>query len=291
MNSIQKSIPFVGLHAHSTFSVFDGFGFPSEHMDRAHAHGMDALALTDHGNMNGLSYQILHAQKMKAEGKNFKPIFGIEAYFIPSITDWREQYEEAKLDKKRSKTLEKEGSSGAIVNEEEAGKVDKKSLNRRRHLVLLAANQKGLENLYTMISKSYSDDNFYRYPRMDFDLLRKHSEGVVCLTACMSGVLAGAYWQSREDGPEAVLASMRELAAEFKDIFGDRFYGELQWNAIPEQHEINKFIIQICAELDIQLVSTADSHYPRRDAWKDRELYKRLGWLGQERSCLGRRNA
>ena len=143
---------------------------------------------------------------MKAEGKNFKPIFGIEAYFIPSITDWREQYEEAKLDKKRSKTLEKEGSSGAIVNEEEAGKVDKKSLNRRRHLVLLAANQKGLENLYTMISKSYSDDNFYRYPRMDFDLLRKHSEGVVCLTACMSGVLAGAYWQSREDGPEAVLA-------------------------------------------------------------------------------------
>ena len=281
MNSIQKNIPFVGLHAHSTFSVFDGFGFPSEHMDRAHAHGMDALALTDHGNMNGLSYQILHAQKMKAEGKNFKPIFGIEAYFIPSITDWREQYEEAKLDKKRAKTLEKEGSSGAIVNEEEAGKVDKKSLNRRRHLVLLAANQKGLENIYTMISKSYSDDNFYRYPRMDFDLLRQHSEGVVCLTACMSGVLAGAYWQSREDGPEAVLASMRELAAEFKDIFGDRFYGELQWNAIPEQHEINKFIIQICAELDIQLVSTADSHYPRRDAWKDRELYKRLGWLGK----------
>ena len=119
---MNTEIPFVGLHAHSTFSVFDGFGFPSEHMDRAHAHGMDALALTDHGNMNGLSYQILHAKKMKAEGKNFKPIFGIEAYFIPSIADWREQYEEAKLDKKRSKTLEKEGSSGAIVNEEEAGK-------------------------------------------------------------------------------------------------------------------------------------------------------------------------
>ena len=59
MNSTQQDIPFVGLHAHSTFSVFDGFGFPSEHMDRAHAHGMDALALTDHGNMNGLSYQNL----------------------------------------------------------------------------------------------------------------------------------------------------------------------------------------------------------------------------------------
>ncbi len=75
MNSTQQDIPFVGLHAHSTFSVFDGFGFPSEHMDRAHAHGMDALALTDHGNMNGLSYQILHAQKMKEE-----------CYFFPQ--DW-----------------------------------------------------------------------------------------------------------------------------------------------------------------------------------------------------------
>ena len=65
---MNTEIPFVGLHAHSTFSVFDGFGFPSEHMDRAHAHGMDALALTDHGNMNGLSYQILHAQKSGALG-------------------------------------------------------------------------------------------------------------------------------------------------------------------------------------------------------------------------------
>ena len=159
---MNTEIPFVGLHAHSTFSVFDGFGFPSEHMDRAHAHGMDALALTDHGNMNGLSYQILHAKKMKAEGKNFKPIFGIESYFIPSAAEWREQYEEAKLDKKLSRTLEKEGAAGAVINQEEAGQVDKKSLNRRRHLILLAQNQKGLENIYTMVSKSYSDEYFYR---------------------------------------------------------------------------------------------------------------------------------
>jgi DNA polymerase III alpha subunit len=93
MNSIQKSIPFVGLHAHSTFSTFDGFGFPAEHMERAYEHGMDALALTDHGSANGLSYQLLHAKKMKEEGRDFKPIYGVEAYFVPSVADWRKEYE------------------------------------------------------------------------------------------------------------------------------------------------------------------------------------------------------
>jgi hypothetical protein len=64
-------------------------------------------------------------------------------------------------------------------------------------------------------------------------------------------------------------------------IFGDRWYGELQWNNIPEQHDLNECIIQMHEEFDIPLISTADSHYPNRDAWKDRELYKRLGWLGK----------
>jgi len=97
----NKKIPFVGLHAHSVAgSMFDGFGYPHEHMDFAFENGMDALALTDHGNMNGLPYQISHAQKMAAEGKNFKPIFGIEAYFVPSVKKWKEDYERVKEDKK-----------------------------------------------------------------------------------------------------------------------------------------------------------------------------------------------
>ena len=70
----KSEIKFVGLHAHSVFSVFDGLGYPQDHMDFAYENGCDALALTDHGNMNGLSYQVLHAKKMKAEGKDFKPM-------------------------------------------------------------------------------------------------------------------------------------------------------------------------------------------------------------------------
>ena len=83
----KSSIPFVGLHAHSVAgSPFDALGYPPEHMEFAYKNGMDALALTDHGNANGLAYQVLHAKKMKKAGKNFKPIFGVEAYFVPSLS-------------------------------------------------------------------------------------------------------------------------------------------------------------------------------------------------------------
>ena len=71
---VEQKIPFVNLHGHSCFSVFDGLGYPQDHMDFAFGNGSDALALTDHGNMNGLAYQVLHAKKMRAEGRNFKPI-------------------------------------------------------------------------------------------------------------------------------------------------------------------------------------------------------------------------
>jgi len=91
-----SNISFVNLHGHSCFSVFDGLGYPEDHMEFAYQNGCDALALTDHGNMNGLSHQVLHAMKMEAEGKEFKPIYGIEAYFIDSVSKWREEYEEVR---------------------------------------------------------------------------------------------------------------------------------------------------------------------------------------------------
>ena len=74
---------------------------------------------------------------------------------------------------------------------------------------------------------------------------------------------------------------MSETTRRMQSIFGDRWYGELQWNNVPEQHMLNKCIIEMQKEYGIELVSTADSHYPSPTAWKDRELYKRLGWLGK----------
>ena len=279
----KSSLPFAGLHAHSVAgSPFDGLGYPQEHMDFAHENGSDALALTDHGNMNGFAYQVLHAKKMMKEGKDFKPIFGVEAYFLPSITDWKMEYQKAKEDKKRQKEIEKQKGM-SFENEGASKQAVKNILNRRRHLILLAQNQEGLNNIFSMVSKSQSADNFYRFPRMDYDLLSQHSSGVIAASACLGGVYAGNYWENREAGKDAVLKAMRETTHRMLDIFGDRWYGELQWHAAPEQHELNKYIIQMHKEFGIELISTADSHYPNQDAWKDRELYKRLGWLGKGR--------
>ena len=279
----NSNIPFVGLHAHSVAgSPFDALGYPQEHMDFAYENGMDALALTDHGNANGLAYQVLHAKKMKEQGKNFKPIFGVEAYFIPSVANWKKEYEDIKAGAKKKSEYE-DGSSGTTVENEASKKKMKSVLNRRRHLILLAQDQEGLQNIFKMISTSYVGDNFYRYPRVDYALLKKYNKGVIAASACLGGVYAGNYWENREEGADAVLDAMRHTTQKMQSIFGDRWYGELQWNNIPEQHELNQFIIQMHYEFGVELISTADSHYYNEDVWKDRELYKRLGWLGKGR--------
>lgn len=274
-------IPFVGLHAHSVAgSIFDGFGYPPEHIDFAISNGSNALALTDHGNMNGLSWQVLHSKKVQKEGKNFKPIFGVEAYFIPSITEWRAEYDKIQAEKKTKEA--EESVSGATIEDEGASKKEIKSvLNRRRHLVLLAQNQTGLNNIFKLVSESYKNENFYRYPRMDYELLSKYNEGVIALSACLGGVYAGCYWENKDKGEQAILNAFRDTTKKMMSIFGDRWYGELQWNNIKEQHELNKYILQMKEEFGIGIVSTCDSHYPNPNAWKDRELYKRLGWMGK----------
>ena len=112
-------------------------------------------------------------------------------------------------------------------------------------------------------------------------MLKEHNEGVIAASACLGGVYAGNFWENREEGEEAVLNAMRETTRNMVDIFGDRWYGELQWNNVPEQHQLNRLIVKVCNEFGVELISTADSHYPSRTAWKDRELYKRLGWLSR----------
>ena len=278
----KNKIPFVGLHAHSGIgSPFDGLGYPQEHMNFAYENGSDALALTDHGNMNGMAYQVLHAKEMQKQGKNFKPIFGVEAYFLPSLSEWREEYEKAKEDKKSKKSLDDSRSATTIEDEGASKKAVKSILNRRRHLILLAQNQTGLNNIFKMVSRSYSKESFYRFPRVDYKILQKHNEGVIAASACLGGVYAGDYWEHRSNGKDAVFAAMEKTTMKMINIFKDRWYGELQWNNIPEQHELNKYIIQMSKKYGFGLISTADSHYPTPTAWKDRELYKRLGWLGK----------
>ncbi len=282
MSRKTSKIKFVGLHAHSVAgSIFDALGYPQAHMDFCYDNGGEALALTDHGNMNGLAYQVLHAKKMQEEGKDFKPIYGCEAYFIPSIEEWREEYEKAMEDKKRARSVKKDEQSGATVEDEGSSKKTQDILRRRRHLVLLAQNQTGLNNLFKLVSESYQPENFYRYPRIDYALLKKYNEGIIAASACLGGVYAGNYWENREEGDEAVLNAMSETTEKMVDIFGDRWYAEIQWNNVEDQHKLNQYIIQTAQKHNVKLLSTADSHYPDPEAWRDRELYTRLGWLGK----------
>jgi len=285
MERKTPKIPFVGLHAHSVAgSIFDGFGYPQDHMDFAYKNGMNALALTDHGNMNGMSYQVLHAKKMKDQGKNFKPIFGVEAYFVPSIADWKDEYEKVKLDKKQARKVINDTDKVEAEDEGASKSKSKSIINSSGHLVLVAMNQAGLNNIFKIVSDSHQGDNFYRKPRLDYKLLKEYGDGIIASSACLGGVYAEDYWNNRDAGPESVLEAMRTTTRRMIDCLGDRWYGELQWNNVPEQHELNKYVIQMHEEFGIELISTADSHYPSAEAWKDRELYKRLGWLGKSKT-------
>jgi len=281
----KPSIPFYNMHGHTTFSIFDGFGYPEEHVDFAYSNGLEGMAFTEHGNMNSFSYVFQKSKKMKDEGKDFKIVYGIEAYVHPDINQWKLEKEKHQEDKKLSKEVDDD--IGLVVEDESETKKGVKSvLNQRSHLVLTAQNQTGLNNLFKLISTSYRGDNFYRFPRIDYSLLAKHNEGIIASSACIGGVFGNDYWRNRDNGDRAVIAAMEKTVEAMMSIFGDRFYGELQWANYAEQHIINKFIIDLSKVHGFKLISTCDSHFPNPNAWKDREIYKMLGWMGKRKDEL-----
>lgn len=273
-------LKFVNLHGHSVAgSPFDALGYPDEHIDFAIKNGMDALALTEHGNMNGLSYQVLHSKKLNKKGVNFKPIFGVEAYYIDSVEEWREEYQKASEDKEQKKEIE-EKSDGIVFEEEERGIIHK--IKGNSHFLLLAQNLEGLQNLYRIVSISSSPEYSYFKPRIDFELLEKYSKGLVASTTCISGVFAKLIWQNPGLPKEDLKVLMRPYFEKFIYLFGkERFYGEIQANNIPEQHILNISILELCKEYGLKSIATVDSHYPNPESWLPREIYKRLAWLGR----------
>jgi DNA polymerase-3 subunit alpha len=279
----NPKIKFVSFHGHSTAgSISDALGYPDEHVDFAYNNGLQGMAFTEHGNMNSVSYSFLKTKKMKKEGKDdFRILYGIEAYVHPSISSWKEEKEKIALDKKLSKQIDKTTQT-LNENESETKTKQRNPLNKRGHLVLVASNEIGLKNLFTLTSLSYVGDNFYRYPRMDFEMLKKYNEGIIVSSACMGSISSIEYWENKDKGDSAVLAGMEKVFGNLQDIFGDRFYGELQWARNIDQMRINSFIVQLSKQMGFELLSTVDSHFPDPTKWKDREIYKTLGWLGKK---------
>ena len=289
---------FAGLHCHSgTGSPYDGLGYPDQHIDFVLSNEMDSWALTDHGNGNGLAHAHAYAKKLKKQGRKYRQIYGVEFYFVPSLRTWREQYEDhreavrqARSAKKAKETTdidsEDEITGGLVVENEDETKSDydheKNDWKRRYHLVVLAKNQKGLQNLFTLVKKSYTD-GFYRFPRIDYDLLKMHGEGLIVSTACIGGYPASIISRGEALGKSNVeiLRDLENMSDRFIDSVGEENFNlEIQFNSLSMQHKTNKHLISLHQKTGIPLVATADSHYYSRDMWEARELYRKLGRMG-----------
>ncbi len=192
---MKKPNKFVGLHAHTQRSMFDGFGSADEHLQYAVDNGMDAMAITDHGNMNAYPEADQKARDLAKQGRNFKYIPGVEAYYYPDLKEWAnakavaDQKRKEEREAAKSKRIESDDEPGIAVEDEEASKrVDKffDPVNRRHHLVLLPKSRKGLENIFRLVSRS-NREGYYRFPRIDARMLKEHGEDVVISTACVSG--------------------------------------------------------------------------------------------------------
>jgi DNA polymerase-3 subunit alpha len=207
---------YVGLHVHTHYSLFDGIATPQEYVDRASKLGMNALAITDHGSLSG------HREFYRsAKEKGIKPILGLEGYMCADISD------------KRDKS-ERTGQQDLVYN----------------HIILLAKNQKGLENL-NKISEIAWTDGFFKKPRFDFEILQKYKEGIIVTSACPSSVIVKAL-----EDQEFALA--KKHIGWFKDNFGSDYYIEVMPHNTPE---INKYLIDLADEFNIRVVVTPDCHH------------------------------
>ena len=299
--SVHKPSKFVNLHSHTGKSAMDGLGDPEEHLQFSLDNGMDAMAITDHGNMNAFSHANIYEGKLHAKGRSFKYIPGVEAYYHPSLDNWRSAYAKAAAEQKEKKTSaaaknQLENSNGETIaeNEEETKDVSKwgNQITRRNHLVLLAKSSKGLTNLFTLVSRSYGE-GFYKYPRIDAKMLKEHGEDIVASSACIGGPVAHAVFSQFPnkkfddlvpdllDDKEALAKVTTAIENEIDpliDALGpENFFLELQYNKLAPQHLVNRAILHVAKKNGLQLVSTADSHYAKPELWQEREMYKLLG--------------
>ena len=296
MSSIIMPKRFVGLHAHcGTGSPYDGLGYPNQHIDFVLSNEMNAWALTDHGNGNGLAHAHAYAKKLKKQGREYRQIYGVEFYFVPSLSEWRVLYEAhreevrvARSEKKASESTdinsEDEISGGLVIEDEDETKNDfeKNDWKRRYHLLVVAKNQKGLQNLFTLVKKSYTD-GFYRFPRIDYNLLKMHGEGLVVSTACIGGYPASLIARGEALGrtDQEIMLDLENMSDRFIDSVGrENFNLEIQFNSLTMQHKTNEHLISLHEKTGIPLIATADSHYYSPNMWEARELYRKLGRMG-----------
>ena len=210
---------FTHLHLHTEYSLLDGSGRIGEMVARAKEMGMDSMAITDHGAMYGVIdfYKACHKE-------GIKPILGCEVYTAPASRFERSENDSSTSD------------------------------SRYHHLILLAENNKGYENLIKIVSIGFTE-GFYYKPRVDHEILEKYHEGIIALSACLAGEVPSTLLMRLYD-------DAKEKALELERIFGKgNFFLELQNHGLPEQQFVNGQLIKMSEETGIDLVCTNDVHY------------------------------
>ncbi|MCR5675249.1 MAG: DNA polymerase III subunit alpha [Lachnospiraceae bacterium] len=214
---------FVHLHTHTQYSLLDGSNKIDDYVARVKAFGMNAAAITDHGVMYGV---IEFYKACQAAG--IKPILGCEVYVAPG----------SRLDRETGENT-----------------------GRYYHLILLAENDKGYENLTQLVSRGFTEGYYYK-PRVDRELLAEYHEGLICLSACLAGEVAVRLTQGDYEGA-------RKAARWYAETFGEEhYYLELQDHGIPEQKRVNSGLLRLHEELGLPLVATNDCHYTMPGDWE-----------------------
>jgi len=209
---------FTHLHVHSYYSLMDGLNSPAELVKAAKDAGQTALAITDHGTLSSHREMQIACQE-----QGIKPILGVEAYISP--TD--------RFDR--------------------SSKTDK-SIQAYNHIILLAKNKKGLENINTLQELAWNE-GFYHKPRIDREVLKEYAEGIIVLSGCLNGLISKAI--ERQEFSEAKL-----ILKDFKQTFGQDFYIEVQSH---NPKEINEKLLELADELKIKAVATGDAHFAKEE--------------------------
>jgi DNA polymerase-3 subunit alpha len=209
---------FTHLHVHSYYSLMDGLNSPKDLCQAALDAGQTTIAITDHGTLSSHREMQIAAKEV-----GIKPILGVEAYIAP--TD--------RFDR--------------------SSKTDK-SIQAYNHIILLAKNKKGLENINILQELAWNE-GFYHKPRIDREILKQYKEGIIVLSGCLNGLICKAI--EKENFEDAV-----EVLKEFKENFGEDFYIEVQSHNPPE---INNKLLELADELGIKPVATGDAHYAKAE--------------------------
>lgn len=221
--------PFVHLHCHSHYSLLDGASSIPKLVQRTADHGMNALALTDHGNLHG-ALQFYNACK----SKDINPIIGYEAYIAP-------------------------GSRRARGGESAGGKRESSY-----HLTLLCQNATGFRNLIKMASLA-ALEGFYFKPRIDKELLEAHHEGIICLSGCVSSEFSRAIVRGNGNRAEDHLKEAKDIAGWFHNLFGERYFIEIMNNGVDIQKAQLDGAVEVANSVGLPLVATSDCHYVDRE--------------------------